>query len=238
MPLVLAVDDESSILRIIAMQLESEGFEVQTASTGEEAIEALTTIDPDIVVLDVMMPGMTGLEVLAWIRKVSTVPVILLTGQAADRQKISGLNRGADDYVTKPFNPEELAARVRAVLRSTAQDEQEDRGTLRMGDIVIDLDSRLVMKNSQPVSLTRTEWNLLNYLAQRAGKVILGTDLLRNVWGPEYVEDNQMLRVWVSRLRSKLEGAEAKRSLITTISGVGYRLNAENPGDEAEEPAN
>jgi len=238
MPLVLAVDDESSILRIIATQLESEGFEVQTASTGEEAIEALTTIDPDIVVLDVMMPGMTGLEVLAWIRKVSTVPVILLTGQAADRQKISGLNRGADDYLTKPFNPEELAARVRAVLRSTAQDQQEDRGTLRMGDIVIDLDSRLVMKNSQPVSLTRTEWNLLNYLAQRAGKVILGTDLLRNVWGPEYVEDNQMLRVWVSRLRSKLEGPEAKRSLITTISGVGYRLNAENPGDEAEEPAN
>ena len=232
MPLVLAVDDESSILRIIAMQLVSEGFEVQTASTGEEAIEALTTIDPDIVVLDVVMPGMTGLEVLAWIRKVSTVPVILLTGQAADRQKISGLNRGADDYLTKPFNPEELAARVRAVLRSTQQEQPEDRGVLTTGDIMIDLDRRLVMKAGHPVSLTRTEWNLLNYLAQRAGKVILGTDLLRNVWGPEYVEDNQMLRVWVSRLRSKLEGPEAKRTLITTISGVGYRLNADSPEDD------
>ena len=234
MPLVLAVDDETSILRIIELQLASEGFEVETASTGEEAIEKLTAIDPDIVVLDVMMPGMDGLQVLAWIRKVSTVPVILLTGQAQDRQKISGLNRGADDYVTKPFNPEELAARVRAVLRSTLQEQQESRGVLKVGDVTIDLDSRLVLKSSQPVSLTRTEWNLLNYLAQRAGKVILGTDLLRNVWGPEYVEDNQMLRVWISRLRSKLEGAGGRRSLLTTISGVGYRLNAEEPAENDE----
>jgi len=234
MPLVLAVDDESSILRIIEMQLVSEGFEVQTASTGEEAIEKLTAIDPDILVLDVMMPGMDGLQVLAWVRKVSTVPVVLLTGQAQDRQKISGLNRGADDYLTKPFNPEELAARVRAVLRSTMQEQQESRGVLKVGDVTIDLDSRLVLKGTQPVSLTRTEWNLLNYLAQRAGKVILGTDLLRNVWGPEYVEDNQMLRVWISRLRSKLEGAGGRRSLLTTISGVGYRLNADEPAENEE----
>jgi DNA-binding response OmpR family regulator len=234
MPLVLAVDDESSILRIIELQLVSEGFEVETASTGEEAVEKLTATDPDIVVLDVVMPGMDGLQVLAWIRKVSTVPVILLTGQVQDRQKISGLNRGADDYVTKPFNPEELAARVRAVLRSTMQEQQESRGVLKVGDVTIDLDSRLVLKGNQPVSLTRTEWNLLNYLAQRAGKVILGTDLLRNVWGPEYVEDNQMLRVWISRLRSKLEGTGGRRSLLTTISGVGYRLNADEPADEAE----
>ena len=231
MALVLAVDDESSILRIIELQLASEGFEVEIASTGEEAIEKLTAVDPDIVVLDVMMPGMDGLQVLAWIRKVSTVPVILLTGQSQDRQKISGLNRGADDYVTKPFNPEELAARVRAVLRSTLQEQQETRGVLKVGDVTIDLDSRLVLKSGQPVSLTRTEWNLLNYLAQRAGKVILGTDLLRNVWGPEYVEDNQMLRVWISRLRSKLEGAGGRRSLLTTISGVGYRLNADEPAE-------
>jgi len=169
----------------------------------------------------VMMPGMDGLQVLAWVRKVSTVPVVLLTGQAQDRQKISGLNRGADDYLTKPFNPEELAARVRAVLRSTMQEQQESRGVLKVGDVTIDLDSRLVLKGTQPVSLTRTEWNLLNYLAQRAGKVILGTDLLRNVWGPEYVEDNQMLRVWISRLRSKLEPAGIR---IRTVRGFGYML--------------
>jgi DNA-binding response OmpR family regulator len=229
MPLILAVDDEPNILRIIEVQLEGDGFEVATALSGEEAIEKLTTIDPDIVVLDVMMPGMSGLDVLAWIRKVSTVPVILVTAQAHDRQKISGLNRGADDYVTKPFNPEELAARIRAVLRSTKPVDAEQRGVLTLGDVTIDLDSRIVLKGGQPVTLTRTEWNLVNYLAQRAGKVILATDLLRNVWGPEYVEDNQMLRVWISRIRSKLEGPSARRSLITTISGVGYRLNTDIP---------
>jgi two-component system KDP operon response regulator KdpE len=122
-----------------------------------------------------------------------------------------------------------LAARIRAVLRSTKPVDAEQRGVLTLGDVTIDLDSRIVLKGGQPVTLTRTEWNLVNYLAQRAGKVILATDLLRNVWGPEYVEDNQMLRVWISRIRSKLEGPSARRSLITTISGVGYRLNTDIP---------
>lgn len=229
MAIVLAVDDETSILRIIQMQLENDGFEVDTAATGEEAIEKVAAIDPDIVVLDVMMPGMDGLEVLTQLRKTSTVPVILLTGQSHDRHKISALNRGADDYVTKPFNPEELSARVRAILRSTMQEQPEQRGVLTFGDVRIDLDSRLVLKGAQPVTLTRTEWNLLNFLAQHSGKVVLGTDLLRNVWGSEYVEDNQMLRVWISRLRSKLDDRDSETSMLTTISGVGYRLNADEP---------
>jgi two-component system, OmpR family, response regulator len=214
MPLVLAVDDESSILRIIAMQLESEGFEVQTASTGEEAIEALTTIDPDIVVLDVMMPGMTGLEVLAWIRKVSTVPVILLTGQAADRQKISGLNRGADDYLTKPFDLDELIARLRALIRRSAGSPSP---LVEIGDVRIDTAARTVAKSGQPVELSAKEYALLELLALHRGKLVTRTMIYEHIYGEEDDTLSNVVDVYVSNLRRKL-GSE----LIETRRGQGY----------------
>ena len=220
-PLVLAVDDEAGILRLIKLELSSQGFRMITANNGEEALRMAEEHRPDIVLLDIVMPDLTGLEVMRRLRDRSSVPVILLTAKGSDADKIRGLELGADDYLAKPFSPEELSARVRAVLRRSIGSSSTEN-IVRAGDVEIDLNRRLVKRDGQLVTLTRTEWMLLQHLASHPGKIMLNVELLAKVWGPEYRDDLQYLRVWVSRLRSKLERDRSDPQLIKTFQGIGY----------------
>ena len=233
-PLILAVDDEAGILRLIRLELTEQGYRVVVASDGEEAIRTFEQQRPDVVVLDIMLPDMSGLEVMRRLRERSNTPIILLTARDHDEDKVRGLELGADDYVVKPFNPQELTARVRAVMRRAVR-ESIGESMVVAGDVEIDLDKRLVTKAGEPVSLTRTEWMLLQHLASNAGRVMLNTELLSKVWGPEYIDDLQYLRVWISRLRSKLETDHAQPSVIKTLQGIGYLLDVE--GRLSEESA-
>ncbi len=222
---VLIVDDEPRILRFVRAELESDGYRVLVAASGRQAIELHESEHPALVILDLVMPDMDGFEVLRRIRVSARTPVIVLTGRISDVDKIRGLDLGADDYLTKPFNPEELTARMRAVLRRTdgraAFDEQ---APFVLGDVRIDLERRQVQVAGQDVSLSPTEWQLLANLVVNAGRVILHEDLLGMTWGPEYRNDLQYLRVWVSRLRRKLGDSSANPRLIRTLPGVGYTI--------------
>lgn len=230
-PLVLAVDDEMGILRLITLELTAQGFRVITATTGEEALAIAETQRPDIVLLDVVMPEMTGHEVLRALRERAPVPVILVTARDREIDKVRGLELGADDYIVKPFGADEMAARIRAVLRRTAGISADQ--VVRAGDITVDLGKRLVHRNGDQISVTRTEWQLLQHLAANAGKVILSGELLSKVWGPEYRDDLQYLRVWVSRLRHKLEAEPSDPKIIRTLAGIGYMFQ---PDGESAEP--
>jgi two-component system, OmpR family, KDP operon response regulator KdpE len=225
-PLVLAVDDEAGILRLVKLELSQQGFRVVTAGSGEEALRVAEEQRPDIVLLDIVMPEMTGLEVMRKLREQSNAPVILVTAKDTDSDKVRGLELGADDYIVKPFSPDELGARIRAVLRRSLGAGSTGR-LVRAGDVEIDLDRRLVTRNGDPISLTRTEWLLLQHLAANAGKVMMNAELLSKVWGPEYRDDVQYLRVWVSRLRHKLEPEPADPTIIRTRQGIGYLLDGE-----------
>ncbi|TAK72486.1 MAG: response regulator, partial [Dehalococcoidia bacterium] len=202
--LVLAIDDEPGVLRLLRTQLSSEGFRVVTASDGDEALTIAEEQRPDIVLLDLMMPGMTGIDVMGALRARSDVPIVLLTAKGDDQDKVRGLELGADDYLAKPFSPDELSARIRAVLRRSVRGPEGEH-IVRTRDQEIDLERRMVRRNGRAVQLTRTEWQLLQVLATSPGKVLLNSELLTKVWGPEYRDDLQYLRVWVSRLRRKLE---------------------------------
>ena len=226
-PLILAVDDEVGILRLIKLELSSQGFRVVVAEDGAEALRIAEQQRPDIVVLDIIMPQMSGLEVMRRLRERSSTPVILLTAKDHDEDKVRGLELGADDYLAKPFNPEELSARVRAVLRRGYRPPAGGESVVRAGNVEIDLERRLVKKDGDLIALTRTEWMLLQHLAANAGKVMLNTELLSKVRGPEYRDDLQYLRVWVSRLRSKLETDPSSPAIIKTLQGIGYLLNAQ-----------
>jgi two-component system, OmpR family, KDP operon response regulator KdpE len=226
-PLVLAVDDEPGVLRLIKLELSTQGLRVITATDGEEGLRMAEQQRPDLIVLDIMMPDISGLEVMRRLRERSSVPIILLTAKDHDQDKVRGLDLGADDYLIKPFNPEELSARVRAILRRGVRTNDGEENIITIGDVEIDLTRRLVKKNGEVVSLTRTEWMLLQQLAANAGKVMLNTELLSKVWGPEYRDDLQYLRVWVSRLRGKLENEPSKPRLIKTLQGIGYLLDYE-----------
>lgn len=224
-PLLLVVDDEAGILRLMKLELSAQGFRVITASDGEAAITLAEEHRPDAILLDVMMPGISGIEVMRRLRERSNVPVLLVTAKDKDTDKVRGLELGADDYIVKPFNPDELGARVRAVLRRVLSKDVER--VVKAGGVEIDLTRRLVKKGGEPVALTRTEWLLLQHLAANAGKVMLNTELLTKVWGPEYRDDLQYLRVWVSRLRAKLEETPSNPQVIRTLQGIGYLFEAE-----------
>ncbi len=233
-PTVLALDDEPGILRLIKLELATQGFSVVTAGDGATALSMLESEHPDIALLDVIVPDMSGLDVMRQMRERSNIPVILLTAKGTGEDKVRGLELGADDYIAKPFSPEELTARVRAVLRRT-RGPNEAKGVIRINDVEIDLDRRLVKRGDKLLTLTRTEWMLLEHLANNAGKLLLNRALLSKVWGPEYWDDLQYLRVWISRLRRKLEADPAHPQLIKTFQGVGYMLDdgsGVHPGDD------
>ncbi len=225
-PLVLVADDEPRITKLVAVTLADEGFRVVTASGGEEALRKAEEVRPDIVLLDVVMPDLDGIEVMRQLREWRPVPVILLTAKGSTADKAKGLDLGADDYVAKPFHPDELAARVRSVLRRAAG-ITPGGGLLHIGDVVIDLERRFMTRGGELVRLSRTEWQLLQHLAANAGKVVLHSELLTKVWGPEYRDDMQYLRVWISRVRRKLGAAPGESGPITTFQGIGYVLNVD-----------
>jgi two-component system KDP operon response regulator KdpE len=224
-PLVLVVDDEPGILRLIDLVLSNNGFRVMVAENGLEALRIAEQRRPDLVILDIRMPEMSGMEVMRRMRERISTPVILLTAQSQDENKVFGLESGADDYIVKPFNPGELAARVRAVLRR-AHRLPGDGSKLKTDGVEIDLDSRLVKKDGEVVTLTRTEWRLLQELASNAGRVMLNEELLSKVWGSDYRDDLQYLRVWISRLRAKIERVPSEPKIIATFPGIGYMLEA------------
>jgi DNA-binding response OmpR family regulator len=231
-PVILVVDDDHKILRLLRIELNAQGFQVIMAERGKDALDLIERQRPDLIVLDIIMPGMDGHEVLRRVREKSGVPVILLTAKGTDSDKIAGLELGADDYLSKPFNPEELTARVRAVLRRSQVRESPTNGNqLTCGNIVIDLARRTVYVSGKSVVLSRTEWQLLQQLCANAGRVMLHEDLLTRTWGPEYRDDVQYLRVWISRLRQKLEENPSEPQYIRTVQGIGYILEA------AAEPA-
>ena len=222
---VLVVDDEPDVRALVASALSYANTDVQVveAGDGEEALEVLRDASPDIVVLDVMMPIRDGFSVLEELRRESTVPVIVLTARGLEHDKIRGLELGADDYMVKPFSPRELVARIQAVARRAVPAQQRP-GTIDRGDVRIDLAARKVFRGGSEIRLTPIEFNLLVELATRAGEAVSHETLLTKVWGPEYRTEGHYLKVYVGRLRDKLESDPESPKLIETVRGVGYRF--------------
>ena len=222
---ILVVDDEERILNFLSIKLKASGYEVLTAGNGVKGLEQAQAQEPDLVVLDLLMPKMDGLEMLKQLRTFSTVPVIILTAKGADTDRIKGLQLGADDYLAKPFNPDELVARIEAIRRRLEPDERrKTTEVLELGNITVDFRKRNVMVNGQDKYLTRTEWLLLSQLINNAGRLMLYEELLTQVWGPEYRDDVQILRTRISRLRSKLE-SDPDNPLIRTVPKTGYIID-------------
>jgi DNA-binding response OmpR family regulator len=234
-PLVLVADDEPRITKLVVLILQEAGFRVVSAASGEEALGRAEEMRPDIVLLDLVLPDLDGIEVMRQLREWRPVPVILLTAKGSTADKAKGLDLGADDYVAKPFDPAELVARVRAVLRRT--EGALAAGVLRVGDIEIDLERRLVIRHGELVALSRTEWLLLQHLAANAGRVVLHAELLTKVWGPDYRDDLAYLRVWISRLRRKLGAAVGEPGPIRTFQGIGYVFDLEGAREREPVPA-
>jgi two-component system, OmpR family, KDP operon response regulator KdpE len=221
--LVLVVDDEQRIIRFVRLHFEAKGARVSEAHDGAAALEAVRTLLPDLVVLDVQMPGMDGFETLAAIRRTSDVPVIMLTVQADEADRIRGLDLGADDYMAKPFSPAELVSRAQAVLRRT---QAPDEGRLVTVDdqLQIDFAAREVLRGGQRLKLRPTEWRLLYHLVQNAGWLLTHDMILNKVWGPEYQGQDNYVRLYITYLRQKIEPDPAHPRYIFTERGTGYRF--------------
>ncbi|HKW77977.1 MAG TPA: response regulator transcription factor [Candidatus Limnocylindria bacterium] len=222
---VLVVDDEQDVRALVGTALEYAPVDVVLleAGDGDEALRKMRGERPDIVVLDLALPGRDGFSVLEELRRESMLPVIVLTARGLEHDKIRGLELGADDYMVKPFSPRELVLRIQSVLRRTAQAAQRP-GTIDRGGIRIDLAARRVLRGDEEVRLTPTEFNLLVELASNAGKAVSHEALLTKVWGPEYRTEAHYLKVYIARLRDKLESEPASPRLIETVRGVGYRF--------------
>ena len=223
-PKVLVVDDEPQIRRFLRASLQSHDYTVLEAENGKEALRVCTVQKPELVILDLGLPDMDGLDVIKLVREWSEVPIIVLSIRSDDADKIEALDRGANDYVTKPFSMGELLARMRAALRQGRAEEGEAETVIAVGDIAIDLGKRLITRGGTPVKLSRKEYDLLKILAVHLGKVITHQQLLQEVWGPAYVEETQYLRVYIGQLRQKLERDPAAPKWLITEPGVGYRL--------------
>ena len=225
---ILAVDDEQRLLKFVAYNLESEGYKVLTATDGQQALELVRTHKPDLVLLDLMMPEMDGFAVCQSIRQFSAVPIIILTARGQDQDKIRGFDLGADDYLTKPFSVEELLVRIRAVVRRAQVTANEHayalQTTMTIGPLSIDDARHLVTMAGREIVLTPIEYRLLFHLAQNAGRVVTQEQLLEHIWGEEYVDEGHLLRVNMSRLRSKLEPDPAHPRYLLTKVGIGYML--------------
>lgn len=223
-PTILVVDDEQSYRDALAVALRREGFLVQLAADGLEALERFETHRPALVLLDVMLPRMSGLDVCRTLRAKSQVPIIMVTARDAEIDAVVGLEVGADDYVAKPFRLRELVARVRAALRRAPEEEDESGGeALCVGDVRLDPDRHEVFVRAEPVQLALKEFDLLELLLTNAGRVLTRDVLMDRVWGANYVGDTKTLDVHIKRLRAKIEDDPSQPSRITTIRGLGYR---------------
>ncbi|SRR5579862_2520099 len=220
---VMVIDDEPQIQRLLTIMLESQGYRVTAANSGKDGLAATAQRRHDLIVLDLGLPDVSGLSVLKQIREWTQTPVIILTVQDAEAEKIEALDSGADDYVTKPFNSGELLARLRAALRRADKGKVEEP-VLQFGNLTINLAARRVTRNGEPVKLTATEYALLKLFVQHAGKVLTHRHLLREVWGPDQENETQYLRVYVQRLRDKLEADPESPAFFLTEPGVGYRF--------------
>jgi DNA-binding response OmpR family regulator len=226
---VLTADDDPQLLRLVARNLELEDYQVLVASDGQQALEQIEQHAPDLVLLDVMMPRMDGFSVCQRVRAFSAVPIIIVTARGQDQDKVRGLDLGADDYLTKPFSIEELLARVRAVLRRahfTASEQTHVMRTATIGDLTIEYPQHLVTMGAREIELTPTEYRILAYLAQNAGRVVTQDLLLEHIWGTEYVGEGHMLQVNINRLRHKIEPDPMHPRYILTKVGIGYLLAA------------
>jgi two-component system KDP operon response regulator KdpE len=224
-PRILVIDDEIQIRRFLRFSLEASGYRVFEAETGYEGLLNAAKIRPDLIILDLNLPDITGHAVLNSLREWTHTPVIILSVHNADKDKVMALDGGANDYLTKPFSTEELMARIRAAMRHTQP--EPDAPILTFGAVQIDLTRRLVTKKGIQVKLTPTEYALLKLMAQHAGRVLTHQQILREVWGPEYVEETHYLRVYFAQLRQKIEDDHTLPTLIITEPGVGYRLQVE-----------
>jgi two-component system KDP operon response regulator KdpE len=222
---VLIVDDEVQIRRLLRVTLEANGYRVLEAATGPDGLAEAAQRNPDVLILDLGLPGMDGLTVLKRLREWSRTPVLVLSVQEGDMDKVSALDNGADDYMTKPFSTVELLARLR-VLRRHAQPEEADNAVFRSGPLEVDLAARRVTVRGQEIKLTATEYSFLRLLVRNAGKVVTHRQILKEVWGPAYGGQTHYLRVYMAHLREKIEADSARPELLLTEPGVGYRLVA------------
>lgn len=222
---ILVVDDEYQITRVLKRSLQAHRYDVRSASDGESGVEMFRDFHPDLVITDLQMPGLDGLQLCREIRKISEVPIIVLSVKGEEKTKVEALDAGADDYVTKPFGMDELLARVRASLRR-APSEKREESLLTAGDFVIDLEAHQARVRDTEIHLTPKEFELLAYLIKNSGKVMTHRNLLTAVWGGNYTEQTEYLRVFLGNLRKKIEPDPAKPVYILTEPWVGYRFNA------------
>ncbi len=220
---ILVVEDEESIRESLAFLLVKEGYEVQAIINGSEAFEAFEKFDPDLVLLDIMLPGLSGVEITKKIRQKSQTPIIMLTAKDTELDKVLGLEIGADDYVTKPFSGRELLARIKALLRRTGEVISVDGG-LKVGPIEIDQDRHQVLIRGQETSMPLKEFELLLYLTQNSGRVLTRNQLIDRIWGSDYFGDTKTLDVHIKRLRARVEKDPAKPKYLQTVRGVGYKF--------------
>ena len=221
---VLIVEDDSQIRRFVSTALESEGMEVHEASTGRQGLTDAKRLKPDLVILDLGLPDMDGVEVIRALREKSAVPIIVLSARSLESAKIAALDAGADDYLTKPFSVGELLARVRAATRRARGLAGGERREFVLGELRVDLLKHRVTNAGKEVHLTPIEYRLLEALVQNAGKVMTHQQLLREVWGPQHAEDNHYVRIYMAQLRHKLEKDPAQPRFLLTETGIGYRL--------------
>jgi len=223
---ILIVDDDEQILDFLRPKLRSSGYNVLTAGNGSEALEQVKNQEPDLLVLDLIMPQMDGFETLKELRNFSAIPVIVLSGKGADIDKIMGLELGADDYLSKPFNPDELIGRIEAVRRRLEPTETRKRlQPISFGELTVEFDRHLIIVGGEEKKLTNIEWLLLSELALNAGRLVTYQHLLITIWGAEYRDDVQLVRAWISRLRRKIDKDPDNSSLIRTLPKVGYIMN-------------
>lgn len=224
---ILVIDDEVSICKFLRVTLESNKFEVQDTNSGNDGLREIINYKPDLIILDLGLPDISGFEVLTKIREWSKTPIIVLTVQDSDEDKVKALDAGADDYLTKPFSVLELHARIRVALRHNNSNKQNESPVFKLGPLEIDYSAHAVKVDGETIKLTSTEYDIIKLLSQHVGKVVTHRMILKEIWGPNSIEHTQYLRVYLGQIRKKLKVNENTAELIVTESGVGYRMNLE-----------
>ncbi len=223
---ILTVEDDDRIRQAVKLALEDEGWDVDEADTGERALDQFKDVEADVVLIDIMLPGIDGFEVCRSIRRASDVPIIMVTARNDTHDVVAGLEAGADDYLTKPFAPKELSARIRALLRRSRTSDTGSMERITVGDLVISPDEGVVTKEGEELHLTKTEFRLLVELASQPGKVFSREVLLERVWGYDYFGDGRLVDVHIRRLRTKVENDPASPRYVVTSRGLGYKLQS------------